>query len=59
LQQIWKAARAAGVEVAVTVEGDKLTATPVHGNAFGEAERDDPFPNPWDQVYAANQERSS
>jgi hypothetical protein len=57
LQQIWKAARAANVEVAVTVEGDKLTATPVHGNALGEPERDDPFANPWDQVYATDQKR--
>jgi UvrD-like helicase family protein len=59
MQQIWKAARAAGVEVAVTVEGDKLTATPVRGNALGEPERDDPFANPWDQVYAADKKRPS
>ena len=59
LQQIWKAARAAGVEVAVTVEGDKLTVTPVRGNALGEPERDDPFANPWDQVYATDQKRPS
>jgi hypothetical protein len=59
MQQIWKAARAAGVEVTVTVEGDKLTATPVRGNALGEPERDDPFANPWDQVYAANKKRPS
>jgi hypothetical protein len=59
LQQVWRAARAAGVEVAVTVEGDKLTATPLRGNALGEPERDDPFANPWDQVYAADQKRPS
>jgi UvrD/REP helicase N-terminal domain len=59
LQQIWKAARAVGVEVAVTIEGDKLTATPVRGNALGEPERDNPFANPWDQVYAANKKRPS
>jgi hypothetical protein len=57
LQQIWRAARAAGVEVAVTVEGNRLTAAPVRGNAPGEPEHDDPFANPWDQVYATNQKR--
>jgi len=46
--QLWKAARATGVNVAVTVEGGKVTATPVVGEAgAGEA-------NEWDTEFGTH-----
>jgi hypothetical protein len=33
VRQLWKAAHAAGVQIAVTIEGDTVTATPTRGAA--------------------------
>jgi hypothetical protein len=44
LRQIWKAARAAGVHVAVAVEAGKVTATPVNGAAVADSDV-----NEWDR----------
>jgi hypothetical protein len=40
VRQLLKAAQVAGVQIAVTVEGDKVTATPVRGSS--PANREDP-----------------
>jgi len=50
LLQIWKAARAAGVHVAVTVEAGKVTATPVRGNATADGDF-----NEWDRELGTGQ----
>jgi hypothetical protein len=50
LLQIWKAARAAGVHVAVTVEAGKVTATPVKGNAAADGDF-----NEWDRELGTGQ----
>jgi hypothetical protein len=49
LLQIWKAARAAGVHVAVTVEAGKVTATPVNGGAIVNSDN-----NEWDRDLGTN-----
>jgi hypothetical protein len=40
VRQLLKAAQVAGVQIAVTIEGDKVTATPVRGSS--PANREDP-----------------
>jgi hypothetical protein len=50
LLQIWKAARAAGIHVAVTVEAGKVTATPVKGNAAADGDF-----NEWDRELGTGQ----
>ena len=44
LGAVWKAARAAGVQVAVTVEAGKVTAIPVNGAAVADSDV-----NEWDR----------
>jgi hypothetical protein len=51
LLQIWKAARAAGVHVAVTAEAGKLTATPVIGAAVANSDNN---VNEWDRDLGTN-----
>jgi hypothetical protein len=41
VRQLWKAAQAAGVQIAVTIEGDKITATPARGSP--PANREEPI----------------
>jgi hypothetical protein len=48
-KQLWKGARAAGISVAMTIEGDKLTATPVTGTAGANSDL-----NEWDRDFGTN-----
>jgi hypothetical protein len=41
VKQLWKAARAAGIHVAVSIEGGRVTATPVNGIAAPGGESND------------------
>jgi hypothetical protein len=45
--QLWRAARTVGLDVAVTVEGDKITATPLTEHTSGED-------NEWDRDLGCN-----
>jgi hypothetical protein len=45
--QLWRAARTVGLDVAVTVEGDKITATPLTERTCGED-------NEWDRDLGCN-----
>jgi hypothetical protein len=49
-KQLWKGARGAGLLVALTVEGDKLTATPVKGTTLADSDNI----NEWDRDLGTN-----